>query len=74
MSLARDLSVFLQNALDGMKAVRATDSWTAQLLFHARQPVFGGLVNSGDDFFGYQVHEIGSCCCGACHNRAPFGK
>ena len=53
MSLARDLSVFLQNAFDGMKAVRATDSWTAQLLFHARQPVFGGVINSGHDFFGY---------------------
>jgi hypothetical protein len=53
MPLARYLSVFPQNAFNGLNAVRATDSWTAQLLFHARQPVFGGVINSSDDFFGY---------------------
>jgi hypothetical protein len=53
MSLAGYVSVFLKNAFNGLNAVRATDSWTAQLLFHTRQPVFGGVINSGDDFFGY---------------------
>src|SRR5438045_8760183 len=59
MSLARDFSVFLQNAFDGMKAVRAADSWAAQFLFHARQPVLGGAIKSAAGFFGAQGHALG---------------
>ena len=55
MYLARDVSVFLQNAFNGMKAIRATDSWTAQLLFHARQPVFGGVFISSATKFTKSV-------------------
>src|SRR5438128_1163373 len=60
--------VLSQDALHSLDPIHTTHVRRGQFLLNPREPILGGVVNTGDDLFSYEADEVGSASCGACHS------
>jgi len=60
LSFASDVFVFAHEPLDGAEALDGGQSGAGEFLFEAAHPVLDRVVNPGDNFFRYQIDEIGA--------------
>ncbi len=65
--------VLLQDALHSLDPIHTTRVRCGQFLLDPREPILGGVVNTGDDLFSYEADEVGSGCWDGCHCLLHLG-